>query len=483
MPALHYCSALEMARLLRARKVSAVELLENCLNQYAKHNDALNAVVVTDIARARRAATASDKRLKKGAPIGPFDGVPMTAKESFDWKGTPSTWGSPAFKENIAASDAAAISRLTNAGAVIYGKTNVPLMLTDWQSFNEVYGTTNNPWDVTRSPGGSSGGSAVALAAGMSALEIGSDIGASIRNPAHYCGVYGHKPTYGVVPYAGHMLPGTVMPSDITVAGPLARSARDLSAMMRILAGTNGVEARGLNVALPAATQKNLKEFRVTVKLNSAVSEVDQPVQDKISELADFLRRRVKKISLEAQPAFGDEEAYENFITLLRATATRKMSDADYESSVSKSKTLAPDDKSYVAMMTRAFALSHRDWLRTDERRHEMRLLWDQFFNDWDVLLCPAAASAAFPHDQVGERHERFIDVNGKRVSTIDQRFWAGYSCNFYLPSTVAPLGLTPQGLPSGVQIITRQYGDYTSLRFAELLEKEYAGFVPPPGY
>jgi amidase len=366
---------------------------------------------------------------------------------------------------------------------VMWGKTNVPLDLADWQSFNEIYGTTNNPWDLTRTPGGSSGGSAAALATGMSALEIGSDIGASIRNPAHYCGVYGHKPTYGVVPYRGQLLPGIVMPADITVAGPLARSAKDLTAMMDILVGSEGTAARGLRIDLPPPTQKTLKDFRVAVKLSSSVSEVDQAVQGKIAEAAEFLKKRVKKISFEAAPAFSDAEAYEIYITLLRATASRKLSDAEYELNVSKARDLPHSDKSYVAMMTRAFALSHRDWLRVNERRHQMRLLWDQFFDDWDVLLCPAAASAAFQHDQVGERYERYIDVNGKRVSTIDQRFWAGYSCCFYLPSTVSPLGLTPQGLPTGVQIITREYGDYTSLKFAELLEKEMGGFTAPPGY
>jgi amidase len=365
----------------------------------------------------------------------------------------------------------------------MWGKTNVPLDLADWQSFNEFYGTTNNPWDLTRSPGGSSGGSAVALATGMSALEIGSDIGASIRNPAHYCGVYGHKPTYGVVPYRGQLLPGIVMPADITVAGPLARSAKDLSAMMDILVGSEDTAARGIQISLPRAAQKTLKDFRVAVKLSSSVSEVDQAVQDKISEAAAFLKKRVKKISFDAAPAFSDAEAYEIYITLLRATAARKLTDAEYELNVSKAKDLPHSDKSYVAMMTRAFALSHRDWLKVNERRHQMRLLWDQFFNEWDILICPAAASAAFTHDQVGERYERYIDVNGKRVSTIDQRFWAGYSGGYYLPSTVAPLGLTSAGLPTGVQIITREYGDYTSLKFAELLEQEFGGFIVPPGY
>jgi amidase len=482
MTALHYRSALELARLLRARKISPHELLESCLDQYALHNHALNAVIVADIGRAKRAALASDKRLKKGAPLGPFDGIPMTAKESFDWKGTPSTWGSPAYRDNIAEKDATAITRLTSAGAVMYGKTNVPLMLADWQSFNDVYGTTNNPWDVKRSPGGSSGGSAVALATGMSVIEIGSDIGASLRNPAHYCGVYAHKPTYGVVPYGGHLL-SNVEPSDISVAGPLARSARDLTAMMKILAGTEGIAARGVSYHLPDLKQSSLKQFRVAVMLNDSVSEVDQPVQDLIAKLAQFLNRKVKKISHEARPAFTTREAMDVYIALLRSATSRRQSEEEFANNVAVVDGLQPLDDSYYAKMTRAYVMAHRTWLLVNERRHQMRLIWDRFFDDWDVLICPVAASAAFPHDHVGDRHERTIDVNGKKVPTTDQLFWAGYSGCFYLPSTVAPIGLTPQGLPVGVQIITRQYGDYTSLRFAELLEKEYAGFVPPAGY
>ena len=482
MIALHYRSALDLARLLRTRKISARELLESCLDQYALHNHALNAVVVTDLDRAKRAAIAADKRLKKGTPLGPFDGIPMTAKESFDWKGTPSTWGSPAYRENIAAKDATAIARLTNAGAVMYGKTNVPLMLADWQSFNDVYGTTNNPWDMARAPGGSSGGSAVALATGMSALEIGSDIGASLRNPAHYCGVYAHKPTYGVVPYGGHLL-SNVEPSDISVAGPMARSAKDLTAMLKILAGTEGVAARGISYHLPDLKQKTLKQFRVAVLLTDPQSEVDQPVQDLIIKLAQFLDKKVKKISYEARPDFTTQEAMDVFIALLRSATSRRQTDADFAVNKSIVAGFAREDESYYAKMTRAYVMSHRTWLMANERRHQMRLLWDRFFDDWDVMICPAAASAAFPHDHVGDRHERSIEVNGKKVPTTDQLFWAGYPGCFYLPSTVAPLGLTPQGLPSGVQIITRQYGDYTALRFAELIEEEYAGFVPPPGY
>ncbi|WP_395684709.1 amidase [Aestuariivirga sp.] len=480
---LHFRSATELARLLRARKTTATALLEACLAQYERHNGRVNAVVVTDLVRARKAASAADRRLRAGQPKGPLDGVPMTAKESFDWSGTPSTWGDPRFKDNIASVDAAAITRLTAAGAIIYGKTNVPLMLADWQSYNSIYGTTSNPWDLTRSPGGSSGGSAAALASGMTALEIGSDIGASIRNPAHYCGVYGHKPTYGLVPYQGHLLPGMVQPGDITVAGPLARSARDLATMMKVLVGPTGPDARGWSVKLPPARQRSLRDFRVAVMMTDSQSEVDLPVQDLLGKLTQFLGKRVKALSTTARPGFSTKEAMDIYIGLLRSAGSRRQSDAEFAANAQRVAASDPQDDSYLVKMLRAYVLHHRDWLKYNERRHQMRLLWDSFFDDWDVMICPVAASAAFPHNQTGERHERTIMVNGRPVATTDQLFWAGYSGCFYLPSTVAPMGLTPDGLPAGVQIIARQYGDFTSIRFAELLESQYGGFVAPPGY
>ncbi|MFT3989647.1 amidase [Aestuariivirga sp.] len=483
MTELVFKPAHELATLLKERKITSRALLDACLDQFARYNAKLNAVIVTDIERARKAADAADKRLAEGKPIGPFDGVPMTAKESFDWTGTPSTWGVPALRENIAKTDAVAIQRLTAAGAIMYGKTNVPLMLADWQSYNDIYGTTNNPWDVTRVPGGSSGGSAVALATGMSALDIGSDIGASIRNPAHYCGIFGHKPTWNVVPYRGHLLPGIVHTGDITVAGPLARSAKDLSMMMEILAGADGAEARGITISLPQAKQTSLKDFRVAVMLTDPVSEVDQPIQDMIGKLADWLTRRAGKVSMTARPDFSTREAMDVYVALLRAATARRQTDADFAANQARVAAFAPDDDSYFAKMTRAYVLPHRSWLVANERRHQMRLLWEAFFDDWDVLICPAAASDAFVHNHVGERHERTIPVNGHEVAVTDQLFWAGYSGCFLLPSTIAPLGLTPRGLPAGVQIITRGYGDMTSIRFAELLDKHYCSFTPPPGY
>ncbi|HKU98459.1 MAG TPA: amidase family protein, partial [Vineibacter sp.] len=199
MTALPFRTAQQLAAAVRSKKIGCLELLDLYLKRIERHNPRLNAVIALDVAGARKRAKEADKALAKGDVWGPLHGVPMTIKESYDVAGMPTTWGDPALRANIATRDALSVTRLKAAGVTLFGKTNVPLMLADWQSYNAVYGTTNNPWDITRSPGGSSGGSAVALAAGLTGIEAGSDIGASIRNPAHYCGVYGHKPTWGIV--------------------------------------------------------------------------------------------------------------------------------------------------------------------------------------------------------------------------------------------------------------------------------------------
>jgi amidase len=479
----HFRSAVELGRLLRKRKLTARELLDLCWKRNGACNPSLNAVVVTDIARARRAAAAADRRLQRGEALSPFDGIPMTIKESFDWTGTPSTWGAPAHRDNIAKDNAVTVERMERAGAVIYGKTNVPLMLADWQSFNDIYGTTNNPWDVARSPGGSSGGSAVALATGMSALELGSDIGASIRNPAHYCGVFGHKPTFGIVPMRGHRPPGVFAPSDISVAGPLARSAADLAVAMKLLAGPDGAEAQVMRYRLAPPRHEDLKSFRIAVMLDDDVAEVDETVKRLIADLADWLRSRVKRLSMSARPDFSSQEVWDVYVKLLRSATSRRQTDEEYAKNLERARELKPEDGSFYARMLRAYTMSHREWLGVNNRRHTLAGVWAAFFEDYDLLLCPAAASAAFPHDHQGERHERLITVNGKRVPTVDQLYWAGLSGCFYLPSTVAPIGLTPAHLPVGVQIVAPLHGDLTAIRFAQLIERDYYRFAPPPDF
>jgi amidase len=248
-----YKSALELTQ-ASSIKIGCLELLDHFLARVEKFNPQLNAIIWMDRDRARKRAKAADAALKKGKRFGPLHGVPMTIKESYQVAGSPSTWGAPALKDNISDATAVAAQRMIDAGVTLFGKTNVPLMLADWQSYNAVYGVTRNPWDLDRTPGGSSGGSAAALSAGLTGIDAGSDIGSSIRNPAHYCGVFGHKPTYGLITPRGHALPGAVAPADISVIGPLARSAR-IWTSARHHGGARSGRRRLLKVALPKCEQ------------------------------------------------------------------------------------------------------------------------------------------------------------------------------------------------------------------------------------
>ena len=355
--------------------------------------------------------------------------------------------------------------------------------LADWQSYNDIYGTTNNPWDLSRTPGGSSGGSAAALAAGLTGLEAGSDIGSSIRNPAHYCGVYGHKPTYGIVPPRGQALPGRVAQGDISVIGPLARSADDLALGLAAMAGADEIDGAGWRLALPAPDPEDAARVQGGGDAErSRTRRWIAEVQARLQALADFLGKKKAKVSLTARPDIDTAEAHRIYVFLLRAATAGRQTPEEFRRNAEIARGLAPDDERYYARMMRANTASHRDWLAANELRHKMRWRWAEFFREWDLLLCPAAASAAFPHDHVGERHDRTIVVNGRRVPTTDQLFWAGYSGVAYLPSTVAPCGFTPGGLPVGVQIVGPQYGDRTCIELARLLEREFQGFRAPAG-
>jgi amidase len=483
MTDLYFRSAKQLASDIRRRKIGCLEALDVFLGRMDRFNPKLNAIVVTDVEGARRRARQADAALRKGKVWGPLHGVPMTIKESYDVAGMATTWGLPALKDNIAPRNALAVDRLLAAGVVLFGKTNVPAWLADWQSYNDIYGTTGNPWDLSRTPGGSSGGSAAALAAGLTGFEAGSDIGSSIRNPAHYCGVYGHKPTYAILPPRGQALPGRVAQGDISVIGPLGRSAEDLAIGLSVMAGPDEIDGAGWRLALPAPRRKRLREFKVAVMLTDPASEVDREVQTRLQALADFLGEQKAKVSLSARPDIDTAETHRTYVFLLRAATAGRQTPEEFRRNTEIARGLAPDDERYYARMMRANTASHRDWLAANELRHKMRWRWAEFFREWDLLLCPAAASAAFPHDHEGERHDRTIVVNGRRVPTTDQLFWAGYSGVAYLPSTVAPCGFTPGGLPVGVQIVGPQYGDRTCIEFARLLEREFQGFVPPPDY
>jgi amidase len=477
-----FLSAKKLAALIRRKKIGSVELLELYLERVGRLNPRLNAIVVLDEKRAREQARKADRLAAKQDWKGALHGVPMTVKESFDLEGQPTTWGRTDMKGNIARTNALAVQRLIDAGAIVFGKTNVPVMLSDWQSFNPVYGTTNNPWDATRIPGGSSGGAAAALAAGLTGLELGSDIGASIRNPAHYCGVFGHKPTFKLCPSNGHNLPPNLAVKDMAVIGPLARSAEDLDIALRLIAQPDETTARGVKMML-ARPKPGVKKLKVAVLTTAATAEVDDSVQAAILETAKAFAKGGAKISESARPDFDLHEAHRTFIHLLRGATSSALTDEQFERQRELSAQTKPGGEDYAAWMMHANTMPVREWHTWNEKREQIRLAWAQFFGGWDLLICPTAATAAFPHNQKGERWERMVTVNGKPQPSTTQMFWAGFPGMAYLPSTIAPAGFTSDGLPVGVQIIGPQYGDYATIAAAQFLEREFQPFVAPKGY
>ena len=479
---IEFASAIELARKIRARKISSSELTDLYIGRIERHDSALNAVVVRDFERARAAAKAADQALAAGRDLGPLHGVPMTIKESYDVAGLPTTWGIPEFRDNIAETDSETVRRFKEAGAHFMGKTNVPLQLADFQSFNDIYGTTNNPWNVSRTPGGSSGGSAAALAAGLTALESGSDIGGSIRNPAHFCGVYGHKPTWDIVPVQGHALPGMLAPPDIAVMGPLARSAEDLAFALAIVSGPDPLNARGWRLDLPRPAKTKLSEYRVAVWPNDERAPVSREISDRVQAVADRLAKLGATVSDTARPAIDLDASNEIYLYMLNGVMAAGLPDGEFKETLAQVAALDPNDKSQNALMARAAVQHPRDWLRYHNSREWLRHRWAAFFNDWDILVCPQMATPAFEHDHTSYA-ERTIRVDDAVQPYFQQLFWAGTITVAYLPSTVFPTGRSSEGLPIGLQAVSAEYNDYICIDFARLIAEEIGGFVPPSGY
>jgi len=477
-----FSSATRLAAMIRSRKIGCLELLDHYLDRVSRLNSRVNALAILDDKRARARAKQADRAAARNDWWGPLHGVPMTVKESFDVAGLPTTWGHVRLRDNIASQNALAVRRLLGAGAVIFGKTNVPVGLADWQTYNPIYGTTNNPWDVSRVPGGSSGGAAAALAAGLTGLELGSDIGASIRNPAHYCGVYGHKPTFELCPIHGHNLPPNLSTKDMMVIGPLARSSDDLALVLDVIGQPDEFTARGMRVSL-AKPQKDIRKLRIAVLTTAATADVDDSVQAGVLAAAQIFARAGASVSDKARPEFDLHDAHRTYIHLLRGATSSAVRDEDFAALRRRAPRVRNDDDSYEAWMIRATTMSHREWHGWNEKRETMRHAWLRFFHDWDLLLCPTAASAAFEHNQKGERWQRMVSVNGKPQPTTTQLFWAGLSGMVYLPSTVAPVAFTDERLPIGVQIIGPHLGDLQCIAAARFLERELQPFVAPDDF
>ena len=339
---LHYLTAIQLAKKVRDREVGCVELLEHFLDRCRRYNDSINAIIVWNTEAARIRAEAADVALAKGEIWGPLHGVPMTIKESYDVCGLPTTWGVPEYKTHVAQTNAVVVDRMLKAGVVLFGKTNVPLLLGDWQTFNEIYGTTSNPWDLERVPGGSSGGSAAALSAGLTGIESGSDIGGSIRNPAHYCGVYGHKPTWGVVPVRGQALPGDLADTDLAVVGPLARGADDLAVALKCMAGSDDLESDGWKLDLVKPIKRRLSEFRVAVMLSDDNCPVDGEYGDQVQHVVDVMAKNGVIVSDRARPDIDLARSHGVYLQLLRAVTTAIQPLDCFEENRRKSAALKP---------------------------------------------------------------------------------------------------------------------------------------------
>jgi amidase len=477
-----YWTATKQVEALRQRRISAVELLDRTIQRVERFDGPINAVVVRDFKRARVAASAADDLLKSGNRR-PLLGVPMTVKESFNVAGLPTTWGFPQARGFVPAEDAVVVQRLKAAGAIIIGKTNVATALSDWQSFNAVYGTTNNPWDVSRSPGGSSGGSAAALAAGFVPLEVGSDLRGSLRVPAHYCGVYGHKPTHGIIPLRGHVPPGTEAVSikpDLAVAGPLARCAADLGLVMRVLAGPDDDESVGFNLELPAARHGRLQDFRVLVVSEHPLIPTSTETAEALSRMADQLARAGASVSVESALLPDLRQTALTYTELFLSFAAANWPAAVYDRYKKKAAAAPANIDEAGIRRARAAVLSHRDWILADRIRTSLRKRWLDLFRAFDVVLCPTMPTPALAHDHLPDQEARRILVDGAEMHYEDQDPWLTIASLSGLPSTVGPVGRSKSGLPIGMQILGPYLGDRTTIGFADL-EREFGGFSPPP--
>ncbi len=487
MQNLTYRSATQLLADIREKRISCSDLLEAFIENIDQKNPRINAVVATDYAVARPRAKAADEDLKKGENWGPLHGLPITIKDTFEVAGMPCTAGIPLLKEHIPGQNADVVQSLLDAGAVIVGKTNVPMGGMDFQSYNDVYGQTNNPWDVALTPGGSSGGAAAALAAGMTALEMGSDIGGSIRIPAHFCGVFGHKPSFNIVPKQGHIPPAPGLfpldytaDGDIAVAGPLARSARDLALAMRLIVKPGLAQRSAWRIELPPPLKKNLKDYRVGLWLDDPFCPVDAEVGTVLQALADTLGKAGARVE-DKRPDIDFARSHEIFVSLYTALGGPGFSDDMFDRLSVEAGDTGGDQDGPRARFARGVTQRHRDWLRHDIERQGLRQQWAEYFEQVDVLLCPAAPVTAFAHDH-RKFYDRTLPVNGQDRSYVNTLYtWSGLAGVAHLPATAVPAGITSKGLPVGAQIVGPYLGDRTTIQVAVHIEDEVGGFVPPP--
>ncbi|HKV05422.1 MAG TPA: amidase family protein [Candidatus Acidoferrales bacterium] len=473
-------SALDAAAAIRARQISSAELTEHTLRRIDAFQPQLNAYVYQLREEALESARKADEAIARAGALGALHGVPINVKESFGVQGRPCTWGVPALANSKAPRHAVAVRRLLDAGAILLGATNVPLHLMDCQSFNDIYGTSNNPWDLTRTPGGSSGGSAASLAAGMAFFSVGSDIGGSIRTPAAFCGIYGHKPTLDIVNMAGHA-PGGLYASPgfstlLSVGGPMARSAEDLEAGLRILAGLEAPDAKALQWTLPKARHQSLREFRVGYVLEDPAV----PVSSEIKTVLESVIRACERAGAKVKPGWPDASRFRELLdTYLFLLGAFDFSIRPPEIQQQTRDRLAARSDAFAKGAISDFAA----WQRRNLKRLAFRAVWEEYFNSVDVFLLPTAFTTAIPHDYTPPDARVIPTPEGDTRAFVDMVTYISPATLTGCPATTAPAGLSRSGLPVGLQIVGPYLEDATPIAFSQLLAREIGGFQPPGGY
>jgi amidase len=473
-------SAVELRDRLLRRELSSTELLDATLARIEALNPALHAVAATSPEAARRAATESDRRLAAGEARA-LEGLVVTVKDTFDTVGLASTAGAPAFKDRLPEKDAAAVTRLRDAGAIILGKSNVPVFVTDFQSYNPVFGTSNNPWDLSRSPGGSSGGAAAAVASGMAAFELGTDLGGSIRWPAHCCGIFGLKTTWNLVSTWGTVPPPperrTARNVDLTVAGPLARSAADLDMVLAVLAGPRDAT---VSTALAAPVHEGAKGLRVALVADEPFAPVCADVAGAVRQAARLLADAGASVEQVRLPV-SFEEAFEVFALLNHFVVAYGLPPKIRMRLQQAAAAASPNDLSHRVLQARGARMTPSLHQATTLRKRRIEAQWARFFERFDVVLCPPAAVLAIPHDHTPDVHARTLDIDGHGVPYLDLMKWSSLATGADLPAAVAPVTRTTTGLPAGVQIIARKGGDRAAVAVARMLEELGCRYEPAP--
>ncbi|MEM8779450.1 MAG: amidase [Cyanobacteria bacterium P01_G01_bin.49] len=487
-----FAPAYQLAQMIRDKSVSTKEVLDAYLEQIHKHNPRLNAIATLDEKQAKKRAIEADEAIAKGEIWGQLHGVPITIKDTFETAGLLTTAGYKPLENYIPSQDATVVARLRQAGAIIIGKTNPAEMASDFQSSNDIFGRVNNPWNLDCTPGGSSGGSAAAIAAGFSALDLGNDCSGSTRQPAHFCGVFALKPTENRLPTTGHIPEAPGMPRcirQLMTVGSFARSIEDLRLCLSLTAGTDSRQPDIPPVPLDTPSSKSLQNLRIAwtddwdeIPVASDIKEAIRMVADKLTKIgADVEQWKPSQFDLRnafqvcnqltalnfiySQPA--DFDAAKKALPVMFREATEGEKELRNISNLSQflPSLLNPTLKGYFEVLTQ------RDCLISQ---------MDEALKPWDVWLCPVAMTTAFTHRPKGAA----IEIDGRKVPYFLAN--GAYTMLFNLtghPVVVIPIGQTKNGLPIGMQIVGKRWQEMELLAIAQEINQVAGNFQHPSGY